>query len=157
MNIEEEIVKKLTKLNYHIATAESCTGGLVAATLINVSDVSSVLDLSLVTYANKEKVRFLRVKEETIKNFGVVSEEVAREMAQGLQKISGAEVALSTSGIAGPSGGTPKKPVGMVCFGIAIKDKVYTYTKYFGNIGRQEVRGAAVSFILNTLNDLLNI
>ena len=155
MNIEEEIVIKLSELKYHIAVAESCTGGLVAAKLINVAGVSEVLDFSMITYANEAKIKFLDVTENDINKYGVVSEQVALAMAKGIAKLANANVGLATSGIAGPSGSTKTKPVGMVCFGIYLNGKCYTYTNYFGNIGRQNVRQQATQFILLKLKELL--
>ena len=155
MNIEEEIVTKLSELKYHIAVAESCTGGLVAAKLINVAGVSEVLDFSMITYANEAKIKFLDVAENDINKYGVVSEQVALAMAKGIAKLANANVGLATSGIAGPSGATKTKPVGMVCFGIYLNGKCYTYTNYFGNIGRQNVRQQATQFILLKLKELL--
>ena len=155
MNIEEEIVTKLSELKYHIAVAESCTGGLVAAKLINVAGVSEVLDFSMITYANEAKIKFLDVTENDINKYGVVSEQVALAMAKGIAKLANANVGLATSGIAGPSGATKTKPVGMVCFGIYLNGECYTYTNYFGNIGRQNVRQQATQFILLKLKELL--
>lgn len=155
MNIEEEIVTKLSELKYHIAVAESCTGGLVAAKLINVAGVSEVLDFSMITYANEAKIKFLDVTENDINKYGVVSEQVALAMAKGIAKLANANVGLATSGIAGPSGATKTKPVGMVCFGIYLNGKCYAYTNYFGNIGRQNVRQQATQFILLKLKELL--
>ena len=152
----DDVVNKLIAKNYHIACAESCTGGLVAASLVAVPGVSSVLDLSLVTYANEAKERFLGVEEADIKKYGVVSEVVAKAMAKGVASLAKAEVGLATSGIAGPTGGSLKKPVGMVCFAIFIQGKIYTYTKYFGNIGRNLVREKATEFILAELNKHLD-
>lgn len=152
----DDVVNKLIAKNYHIACAESCTGGLVAASLVAVPGVSSVLDLSLVTYANEAKEHFLGVEEADIKKYGVVSEVVAKAMAKGVANLAKAEVGLATSGIAGPTGGSLEKPVGMVCFAIFIQGKIYTYTKYFGNIGRNLVREKATEFILAELNKHLD-
>lgn len=150
MNLNK-IVNLLIKDNLHIATAESCTGGMVCSKLVNVAGVSSVLDLSVVTYANEAKIKLLGVNADTIAKYGVVSEEVAKEMVIGISRLANSEVAISTSGIAGPSGSTKNKPIGMVCFGLKIRDDIYTYTKYFGEIGRNKVRLAATNFILNEL------
>lgn len=150
MNLNK-LVNLLIKNNLHIATAESCTGGMVCSKLVNVAGVSSVLDLSLVTYANEAKIKLLGVNANTIAKYGVVSEEVAKEMVIGISRLANSEVAISTSGIAGPLGSTKNKPVGMVCFGLKIRDDIYTYTKYFGSIGRNKVRLAATNFILNEL------
>ena len=126
----DDVVNKLIAKNYHIACAESCTGGLVAASLVAVPGVSSVLDLSLVTYANEAKERFLGVEEADIKKYGVVSEVVAKAMAKGVASLAKAEVGLATSGIAGPTGGSLKKPVGMVCFAIFIRCFQFVRQRY---------------------------
>ena len=155
MTLEEELVDLLIKKNYHISFAESCTGGLCAATLVNVANASKVFDMSFVTYANEAKTNLLGVSEETIKKHGVVSEEVAREMAQGVAEKAKSEIGVGVSGIAGPSGGTAEKPVGMVCFGFCINGKTITATKQFGEIGRNEVRNSSVRFVYQTLINLI--
>ena len=155
MSTEEQVVNKLIEKNYHISFAESCTGGLCCGTLVNVSNASKVLDMSFVTYANEAKTELINVSEDTIERCGVVSEEVAGEMCFGVAKRAGSEVGVGVTGVAGPTGGTDKKPVGMVCFGFYINSEIKTYTKYFGDIGRNNVRESSVKFVFNTLNDLL--
>lgn len=155
MNIEEDVVNKLIENNYHISFAESCTGGLCCGTLINVANASKVLDVSFTTYANEAKIKFIGVNEDTILRNGVVSEEVAKEMALGVAKTAGSEVGVGVTGIAGPGGGTETKPVGMVCFGFSINGNVKTFTKKFGSIGRNEVRKSSVQFVFSTLKELL--
>ncbi len=152
----KKVIEKLKARGYHISFAESCTGGLAVARLIDVPDASSILDVSLVTYANSAKIEYLGVSEATISRFGVVSEEVAGEMARGVAKRNNAEVGVSTSGIAGPTGATASKPIGMVCFGFYINGALYTYTKQFGMIGRTAVRLASVDFVYEKLNELLD-
>ena len=155
MNIEDRAVELLIKAGYHISFAESCTAGLAAGKLVNVPDASKVLDVSFITYANEAKIKYLGVEEETIKAHGVVSEEVAREMALGVSREAGAEVGVGITGIAGPSGGVPGKPVGTVCFGIAILGEVYTWREEFGDLGRNVVRYASVKFCYDRLVELL--
>lgn len=156
MNIQTRVVNALIEQGYHISLAESCTGGLTAAAIVSVADASRVLDISFVTYANEAKMRYLGVCRETIEKYGVVSEQVAYEMAKGVAKEAGSEVGIGITGIAGPGGGTATKPVGMVCFGISLNGTVKTYTKQFGAIGRNEVRNASVDFVLNALYELLS-
>ena len=152
----EKIVVDLLKANnWHISFAESCTGGLAVARLVSVPDASWVLDASVVTYANEAKISYLGVSPETINDYGVVSEQVALEMAMGVAKNNQAEVGVGISGIAGPGGGTDTKPVGMVCFGFYVNGDVYSFTKYFGSIGRNQVREASVDFVYETLVNLL--
>ncbi len=156
MALEEQVVDLLIEKGFHIAFAESCTGGLCCATLVNVTNASKVLDVSFTTYANEAKMEFLGVNADTILKYGVVSEEVALEMAKGVSKRAGAEIGVSVTGVAGPGGGTAKKPVGMVCFGFDINGNCKTYTKLFGEIGRQQVRKSSVEFVYQTLIELLN-
>lgn len=153
--LEEQLVNKLIEKNWHIACAESCTGGLVAAHIVNVANASKVLDASFVTYANDAKIKYLGVSPSTIISYGVVSEEVVLEMAVGVAKETGSEVGIAISGIAGPSGGTDKKPVGMVCFGFYINGQVTTKTCQFGNPGRNEVRHLSTEYALKTALELL--
>lgn len=145
------LVSILSERSWRITFAESCTGGKAAAALVDVPSASSVFDGSFVTYANEAKVQFLGVDPATIAAHGVVSEPVALEMAIGAAKAAGAQVGVGISGIAGPAGGTPGKPVGMVCFGFVIGAKAFAATCQFGNIGRTPVREAAVEFVYDTL------
>lgn len=156
MKIEEKVFNLLKQNNFRIVTAESCTGGLVAGKLINVSGASEILDMGFVTYANSAKMDLLGVKEETLAKFGAVSEEVAGEMAEGARLRAKADVGIATSGIAGPTGGTKEKPVGMVCFGISVSGKVSTYTHIFKNISREYIRKSSVNFLLRELAKILN-
>ena len=117
---------------YRITTAESCTGGLISARLVNVSGASACFDRSFVTYANEAKIEELGVSPETLDRVGAVSEETAGEMAVGAQKHSGAEVAVAVTGIAGPTGGTPEKPVGLVYVACAVKERVWVRKYQFG-------------------------
>lgn len=155
ISLYEKTVSKLIRRGFHISFAESCTGGLCSGALVSVADASKVLDVSFVTYANEAKMRFLGVREDTINDYGVVSEQVAREMASGVAKTAQSEVGVGVTGIAGPTGGTAKKPVGMVCFGIFVNGTVKTYTCYFGEIGRNEVRQKSVDFVFQKLDELL--
>lgn len=156
MALEEQLVDLLIEKNYHISFAESCTGGLCCATIVNVTNASKVLNMSFVTYANEAKIDLLGVNAETILANGVVSKEVAGEMALGAAKRAKSEVGVGITGVAGPGGGTAKKPIGMVCFGFSVNEDVKTYTKQFGEIGRNQVRKSSVEFVLQTLIDLLN-
>lgn len=151
----QELVDRLHNLGWHISFAESCTGGKAAAGIVDVASASSVFKESYVTYANDAKIQLLDVSPDTIVQYGVVSEPVAAQMAIGAAKKASAQVGVGISGIAGPSGGTPSKPVGMVCFGFYIDGTVYTKTVQFGNIGRNAVRQSSVDFVYDTLLELL--
>ena len=150
------IVEQLMEKKWHISFAESCTGGMAAAGIVDVASASAVFNESFVTYANSAKVDYLGVSPDTIAQYGVVSEPVALEMAQGVAKAAKVEVGVGISGIAGPSGGTATKPVGMVCFGFWINGEHFAKTVHFGNIGRNNVRQASVDFVYTTLLEHLN-
>ena len=153
--LEEQLVTRLIEKNWHISCAESCTGGLVAATLVNVANASKVFDVSFVTYANEAKIKYLDVSAETIGRYGVVSEPVTKEMAIGVVKAAASETGIAISGIAGPGGGTTEKPVGMVCFGFNVNGAITTETVYFPPNGRNEVRKAAAEHALKRMLELL--
>jgi nicotinamide-nucleotide amidase len=144
------LLEKARTLNVRIATAESCTGGMVAAALTDVAGSSDVFDRGFVTYSNAAKVEMLGVSEATLAAQGAVSEPVAREMATGALAQSKAGLAVSVTGIAGP-GGSEFKPEGRVCFGVATRDSVRTETVEFGALGRAKVRKAATEHALQLL------
>ncbi len=137
-----------------IATAESCTGGLIAGALTEVPGSSDAFDRGFVTYSNGAKQQMLGVTSDTLTEFGAVSEEVAAQMAAGALRNSDAGIAVSVTGIAGP-GGSEHKPEGRVCFGIAQAYGTRTETVEFGAIGRHRVRAATVEHALQLLLDAL--
>lgn len=116
-NLEEEVVALLMEKQYTITTAESCTGGLLAGRILNVAGTSEIFHEGYITYSNEAKMRILGVEQDTLKTYGAVSMQTAKEMAQGAAKAAGSDVALSVTGIAGPDGGTKEKPVGLVYIG----------------------------------------
>lgn len=150
----KELVNKLIEKNYHISFGESCTGGMLASCIVDIPDASKVLNESFVTYADEAKIKYLNVDGDIIKKYGVVSEEVAYQMALGVATNTKSECAISTTGIAGPTGGSKAKPVGMVCFGFYVNGKIITKTKYF-NGTRNEVRNAATSYAIETMLELI--
>ena len=152
-SVAEKTVKILSDNDLRIAVAESLTGGMVAAEFVDVPGVSKVFIEGIVAYANDAKISRLGVKKETLEKFGAVSEETAREMAEGLIK-NGVNVSLSTTGIAGPSGGSAAKPVGTVCFGFRVNGITCTKKQFF-NGNRQEIRKKSTDFALNALYLLL--
>lgn len=113
------LVEALTKKKLRVATAESCTGGMISAAITSVSGASGVFDCGVCSYANFIKNKVVGVKEETLATYGAVSEKTAMEMARGVRLLSGADIGVSTTGIAGPLGGTPYKPVGLVYIGVS--------------------------------------
>ena len=133
-----------------IATAESCTGGLIAGALTEVPGSSDAFDRGFVTYSNNAKQQMLDVRANTIQDFGAVSEEVAAQMAAGALHNSDAGIAVAVTGIAGP-GGSEHKPEGRVCFGIAQAYGTRSETVEFGAIGRHRVRAATVEHALQLL------
>ena len=139
-----------------IATAESCTGGMVAAALTDIPGSSAVVDRGFVTYTNAAKEQMLGVLSQTLLTHGAVSEEVARQMADGALSRSGAQLAVSITGIAGP-GGSEFKPEGRVCFGLAVTGRrTHTETVDFGALGRDKVRLAARDHALKLLASALD-
>ena len=156
-SIEEVVSKMLVENNLKIAVAESCTGGMVSASLINYPGISSVFMEGCVTYSNEAKMKSLGVKKETLDVYGAVSDNCAKEMASGVAARYNTNVGIATTGIAGPGGGTDEKPVGLVYFGIYINGKVIT-KKYVFNGDRQGIRERATRTILNDLRlELLNM
>lgn len=152
--LEEQVARCLREQNLQIATAESCTGGLVAATLVNCGGISACFKQGIVTYSNEAKEQYLGVSAQTLASKGAVSEETAREMAEGIRQVAGAAIGLSTTGVAGPDGGTPDKPVGLVYVGIALEEDTYVYRLQL-NGTRQEVREKTVKHLLFHLYEKL--
>ncbi|MCB1452675.1 MAG: CinA family protein [Rhizobiaceae bacterium] len=139
-----------------LATAESCTGGMIAAALTDIAGSSTVVDRGFVTYSNEAKQDMLGVKAETLVRFGAVSAETAREMAEGALAHSRAGIAVSVTGIAGPGGGSAEKPVGLVWFGLAQAGQpVHSEHCVFKNADRAEVRQAACRHALQMLETAL--
>lgn len=148
--LEEVVAKKLISKNLTISTAESCTGGMLASTLINYPGISKVFLEGAVTYSNEAKIKRLGVKKETLDKYGAVSEETAREMALGIAKTSETNIGLSTTGLAGPDGGTKEKPVGLVYIGLSINGEVRV-KKLNIQGDRQKIRIRTVMNILDWL------
>jgi nicotinamide-nucleotide amidase len=138
-----------------IATAESCTGGLVAGLLTEIPGSSDVVERGFVTYSNDAKQDLLGVPREILQSYGAVSEQTARAMAQGALKQSRADLAVAVTGIAGPGGGSADKPVGLVHFAAVRGDKVIHRECRFGDIGRSDVRLKSIEVALEMLAELL--
>ena len=149
--LEKKTVELVKKLGMNISTAESCTGGMIASRLIEVPGVSEIFKEGIVSYSNDAKMKRLGVKKETLEKYGAVSEETAREMVMGLDS----DVAIATTGIAGPDGGTPEKPVGLVYIGIRVRNDVYIEKRFF-NGDRMKIRERAVSQSLFSLIKILD-
>ena len=130
--LQEDVVAMLREKSLSVATAESCTGGLVSERITRVSGASEVFGCGVCSYSNDIKKKLLGVSEETLTVLGAVSAETAIQMAEGVRKLSGADIAVSLTGIAGPSGGTAEKPVGLVYLGVCSKDKTYAVRLMLG-------------------------
>lgn len=154
---EHRLLDLLTKHNLTIATAESCTGGLVAGFLCDISGISEFFEEGYITYSEKAKTKNLDVSPELITTFGVVSEETALAMAKGAAKRADAVCAVSTTGVAGPTGGNEEIPVGTVCFGCVVDGHEFTETVHFEG-SRMEVRVQAAQFalmyLMNNISDI---
>ena len=144
--LEEELVTLLKEKGYTVTTAESCTGGLVSGTIVNTAGASDVL--------NEAKEKLLGVSHETLEKYGAVSAQTAKEMAEGAAKAAGANMGLSTTGIAGPGGGTKEKPVGLVYVGCSLNQKTETIECRFSG-DRQENRRQAVERVLSLAIEML--
>jgi len=150
-DLATQILGRARAQGLRIATAESCTGGLIAGALTEIAGSSDVFDCGIVTYSNAAKIRLLGVSPDTLKTTGAVSEETAAEMAAGVLASSCVDLAVSVTGIAGP-GGSEHKPEGRVCFALAVKGRpVHSHTQEFGAIGRENVRHASVLYALDLL------
>jgi len=142
----------LTRRGLKVATAESCTGGLIGDTLTSVPGSSAYYEGGVISYSNALKQRFLGVTAATLEQYGAVSEETAREMAAGIRDAAGVDIGIATTGIAGPGGGTPEKPVGLVYIGLADSDGVSVERYIFGG-SRRENKMATCRAALEMLLD----
>lgn len=152
--MEEWIVHYLLEHNMTMTTVESCTGGMIASRIVNVSGASRVFEEGYVTYSNHAKEKLVSVKAETIDKYNVVSREVAAEMAVGGAEASEADVAVSVTGVAGPEGGTDTIPVGTVCIGVYVKGKLKT-ERYLFTGDRMQVRISACDKALELVKKML--
>lgn len=154
--IAADILAAARAKGIRIATAESCTGGMIAAALTDIAGSSDVFDRGFVTYSNAAKVAMLGVSQTTLAAFGAVSDQIAAEMADGAAARAGVALAVASTGIAGP-GGSEFKPEGRVCFGLAMRGQpTKTQTVEFGPLGRAAVRTAATDYALGMLLAALN-
>ena len=154
MPFTKKIIDKLIKKNISISVAESCTGGMIANTITKYSGVSKIFSYGIISYSNKSKHKYLSVSKTNLSKYGAVSKEVAEDMINGLYKNEKTEICISTTGIAGPNGGTKLKPVGSVYVGIKIKKNNYIFKKnYKGK--RLEVQRKTRNFIFNKIDQLI--
>ncbi|TDF38557.1 nicotinamide-nucleotide amidase [Alteromonadaceae bacterium M269] len=155
VNLAVQLGTELRRKNWHITCAESCTGGGLGYAITSVAGSSAWFERGFITYSNGAKSELIGVEEETLQQFGAVSQQVVEQMAQGALKAAGANVAVSISGVAGPDGGSKEKPVGTVWFGFALEDKVYARLQQFDG-DRQSVREQAMNYALSTVNSLIS-
>jgi len=158
LELARQVVELCTEKNVMIATAESCTGGLVASAVTEIPGASQVLERGFVTYSDQAKIEMLGVMPITLRQYGAVSKDVALEMAHGAMSRSEAGISVSTTGIAGPSGGTTGKPVGLVHFGGRhYKGAMIHREMKFGEIGRHAIRMASVEVALEMIIELAKL
>ena len=150
----ESLIKLLTKKKLKLSTAESCTGGLLASLITSVNGASKVFNLCLITYSNRAKIKYLSVSKKTLSKYGAVSKNVAEEMIDNLYKNEKTKICVSTTGVAGPTGGTKLKPVGLVYIGIKYKKDNLIIKKYFkGN--RKEIQRKTTNYVFRKLSQLV--
>jgi PncC family amidohydrolase len=143
------LIKLLIRKKIKISVAESCTGGLLASAITSISGASKIFNLGLITYSNQAKINILKVNKKIIKKYGAVSHECCYAMVNNLSKISKANIYVSITGIAGPKGGTKKKPVGLVYIGVKKGDKIEINKCFFKNKKRSLIQKATVKKALN--------
>ena len=148
------IIKKLLKRNISISIAESCTGGLLSSKFTSVAGISKIFNMGLITYSNKSKSSLLKISQNDLKKYGTVSHQTAALMVKNLQRLTKSKLCISTTGIAGPSGGTKVKPVGLIYFGIKYGNKTVILEKKFKG-SRIQIQQKTVKAIFTTLEKLI--
>ena len=154
MPIIKKVIDKLIKKNISISIAESCTGGLIANTITKHSGVSKIFSYGIISYSNKAKSKYLFVSNRNLSKFGAVSKEVAEDMINGLYKNEKTQICISTTGIAGPNGGTKLKPVGLVYIGIKVNKNNYIFKKIYKG-KRLDIQRKTRDFIFKKINELI--
>lgn len=149
--------ERLVDRGWMLATAESCTGGLIAGAITAVPGSSTALHGGFVTYANRAKIEMVGVPAALIASHGAVSEPVARAMAEGTLIHARVDIAIAVTGIAGPAGGTPEKPVGLVHFGVALPNRTLHHVEHFGDLGRDHIRRETVRVALGLVRNAISL
>ena len=153
--IRKKIILKLIKKKIKISLVESCTGGMLSSSITSVSGSSNVFNLGLVTYSNESKIKVLKISKKFIRKYGAVSEQVCRAMVKNVSKIGKTKISISVTGIAGPKGGTSKKPVGLIYIGIKKGNRISIKKYLFKNKGRSYIQRTTVNkclgLVLSTL------
>ena len=150
-NLANKVVQKLSKKKLKVSFVESCTGGMLSSTITSIGGSSKVFDLGLITYSNKAKIDVLKVPKRIINQYGAVSKECCLSMVKNLSKISKANISVSITGVAGPSGGTKLKPVGLVYIGVKKGNKTIVQKSIFKNKNRISIQKATTTKVLKTL------
>ena len=150
-SLEKKVVNKLIKKKLTVSTAESCTGGLLSSIITSVSGSSKIFTLGLIAYSNKSKINLLKIPKKIIKKYGAVSEHVCLAMVKNISKIGKTNISVSVTGIAGPRGGTKKKPVGLVFVGIKKENKIEIKKYLFKNKGRSYIQKTTVNKCLRLI------
>ena len=157
MSIESKTIQYLLDNNISIATAESCTGGLLAAKFTAQSGISQIYQSGFITYSNEAKIKHLKVSPSTLKKYGAVSRQVCSQMCFNLQKITKSQITFSTTGVAGPGGGTKLKPVGLVYVGICFQKNIYVeQLKFKSNLSRIQIQRQTVSECFQMASDIIH-
>jgi len=154
MPIIKQVIDKLIKKNISISVAESCTGGLIANNITKYSGVSKIFSYGIITYSNKAKSKYLSVSKTNLSKFGAVSKEVAEDMINGLYKNEKTQICISTTGVAGPNGGTKLKPIGLVYIGIKVNKNNYIFKKIYKG-KRFDIQRKTRDFIFSKINQLI--
>ncbi len=154
--MKKKVFEKLIKKKITVSVAESCTGGLIASEIISIPNSSKIFNLGLITYSNKSKEKILNVKKKNLIKYGAVSSQICKEMLDNLYKITKSNVCVSTTGIAGPGGGSALKPVGLVYIGIKYKkmSKIFMFN-FSKKLPRNKIQKLAVSKVINLLDKLI--
>ena len=157
MSIESKTIQYFLDNNISISTAESCTGGLLAAKFTAQSGISQIYQSGFITYSNEAKIKHLKVSPSTLKKYGAVSRQVCSQMCFNLQKITKSQITFSTTGVAGPGGGTKLKPVGLVYVGICYQKNIYVeQLKFKSNLSRIQIQRQTVSECFQMASDIIH-
>ena len=151
----KNIVKKLIKKKLKISFAESCTGGMLAASITSISGASKVFNIGLITYSNQAKINILKVNKNIIKKYGAVSDECCKAMVKNLSKISKSKITISITGIAGPGGASKDKPVGLVYIGIKIGNKIMIKENRFKSKNRHSIQKLTIDMTLKIIDKII--
>ena len=151
----DSLLKKLIEKKMSISVAESCTGGLLSSKITSISGASAIFNMGLITYSNNAKIKILKINKNIIKKFGAVSSQCCEEMLKNLSNISNSKINVSVTGIAGPKGGTKKKPVGLVYIGLKFGKKIIIEEKKFKSNNRNEIQKLTVNEAFKMISKII--